>query len=112
MKVTAEHVAAFGYWRTPASLRARAPNLQPPNIHRLINQHAGIKPHGVGVNALSLLRLKLSNRKRESAYRRPDLDAVLEPSHWDAHNNPQRFFAFRRWQANYRRARKEIEKAV
>ena len=97
MRITREHVAAFGYWRTPASIRALAPKMQKPCIHRLINEHAGIKDKDIGINALHLLALKLRNKET--------IDEALTPARWDAYNIPKRYFAFRRWHAALLKAR-------
>lgn len=86
-----EHGRAFGYFRTPELLRKLC-KIPAPNIHILINLHAGIKDKEIGVNALHLLSMRLKNG--DSA------ELALRPSKWDAYNIPARFFAFRRWHAN------------
>ncbi len=95
MRLTYEHGAAFGYFKTPPKMRELC-KLRAPNLHRLINQHAGIKDSEIGVNALHLLSLRLRNGT--------PIREALTPSKWDAVNIPKRWHAFNRWKRAYDKA--------
>lgn len=90
MKITADHVRAFGYWRTPARLRALAPKMGKPDIDALVNAHAGLKLDTVQHNALHLVRMRLKNGD--------DCLGALGLSNWDNANIPRRSYLFARWQ--------------
>lgn len=98
MRITSEHVLAFAFWRLPPSIRRLAPKLREPDIHALINAHAGLKLDTVLHNALHLVKLRRKNGDN-------DKDA-LALSSWDLHNIPRRYFMFKRWQLRLNRARK------
>ena len=87
MRITTEHVRAFGYWRTPPRLRAMCPKLPAPNVHGLINAHAGVRPDAS--NALYLVRLRRSNGE-------PILKQ-LASTPWDMDNAPKRYYTLARW---------------
>ena len=89
MILTEEHAKAYGL------MRLKMPGV---NIDKLINLHAGIKSGDGYKNALALLQLRLKNNNGDA------LLATL-PAHWDKHNNPKRYNAFKRWNEALIRAR-------
>ena len=102
MKLTQAHGEAFGYWKTGPTLRKLA-KMKEPNIHRLINYHAGIKPDTT--NTLVLVAMRRKNG--DTLVRQ-----LFELTEWDRHNMPKRYFAYRRWQEKYweRKARNELRR--
>lgn len=87
LNITRAHALALGYWRLSPTLRAKLPA---PNIHELVNDHAGVKMINRGaLNALALVQLRRKNGD--------DARAALLPSNWDRANNVARFHAMSRW---------------
>lgn len=82
-------IASLIAWRAMSPKLRKACKVSEPNIHRIINANAGIKPDVDGLNAIALVRCRL--RAQQTA-----LDA-LKPSQWDRSNNPRRFHAISRW---------------
>jgi hypothetical protein len=93
MRLNPAHGEAYGYWKTPPRLRQLA-KLKRPNIDYLINYHAGVSNKEVGINALSLAALRRKNGETSPL-------RVFEITEWDRHNNPKRYYAYRRWIANW-----------
>jgi hypothetical protein len=101
MKITQSHYTFWMEKRTPTPTWA-APfetKRAKVSIHALINAQVEARMDTVVHNALQLVQLRRKNGDTP--------EAALEPSSWDKHNIPRRYFMFRRWQAKLRRSRRQ-----
>lgn len=95
MRISPEHGRAWGYWHTPEVLR-KAARMHAPDIHQLVNLHAGPPSRETGADALGLVRLKRKNALADRS--RPcNMAEVLTPSQWCRENAPKRYCQMRRW---------------